>query len=211
MQNGPQENQDTLLIKPTDAPAMVNVMVRRGEETESHHVTKGHFMEGNAPEVITRRFDRWENLAGEKVRIIPLVKDALLCKTTAGTGEVQVLRETDTGETLVRVVFTDGETQKYRVSVDTGAVVAPVDAEPERDGEAKVLLLHYVTGAKNLCELRFDATRRDARIGRENHPGTETIREESRRSFREGVVRDENGNRVEPDAEGSPLRRAGMI
>jgi len=211
MQNGPQETQDTLLIKPTDAPATVNVMVRRGEGTESHHVTKGQFMEGNAPDVITRRFDRWENLRADEVRIIPLVKDALLCKTTAGTGEVQVLRETETGETLVRVVFTDGQTQKYWVRMDTSTVVAPVDAAPERDGEAKILLLHYLTGAKNLCELRFEASRRNKRLRRENHPGTETIREESRRSFREGVVRDENGNRVEPDAEGSPLRRAGMI
>ena len=211
MQNGPQETQDTLLIKPTDVPATVNVMVRRGEETESHHVTKGDLMEGNVPDVLTRRFDRWENLRGDEVRIIPLVKDALLCKTTAGTGEVQVLRETDTGETLVRVVFTDGETQKYWVRMDTSTVVAPVDAAPERDGEAKILLLHYLTGAKNLCELRFEASRRNKRLRREKHPGTETICEESRRSFREGVVRDENGNRVEADAEGSPLRQAGMI
>jgi hypothetical protein len=200
--------EDSLIIKPL-MKATVSILVRRGDETEHYHVTQEQFCKGDIPEVIARRFDLWENLAAERSRVIPLLEEeqTTFISTSSGTGEVQQVRERSNGEQVVRVIFYDGHSQKYRVRKATATVLVPIDAPSDRDGEASILLQHYLD--VSLQTLTMDASQRDD--SHQEHPGTETIVREMKRSFQEGVVRTSDGRRVEPDHPDSPLRKHGFI
>lgn len=208
MSEAPKETtRRTIVIQPAGVAACETVRVliqEAGDAQEMHHITLGDFLEGNVPEVIDRRFDFWENLAGDRPRVIEALEESYIASTTEGRGEVQQAGQTSDGRSVVRVIYHDGHSQKYVICEETATVWAQAESIQERDGEAKLILQHFLD--VEIERLTYNTSTRAT-----PNPDPEALVREMKRSTKEGYVLTDEGEVVEPDHPESPLQKAGVI